>query len=189
MSVAGILVYLLKAALYALPVAGLYLAGHLLWRRRPPRPERLVLVFAAGFVVFLGLHPFPLPDAVACKPLLLDPRDAAAPYLRLWRNDAPLSAWLRDPGVLSVPMNFVFFAAVGAALALNTDRLGAAVALGCGLSGFIELSQVTGLYGVYPCPYRTFDTADLVLNVAGVVAGFAALRALRRRQRQRRATP
>ncbi len=35
------------------------------------------------------------------------------------------------------------------------------------LSLFFELTQVTGLYGIYNCAYRLFDIDDLFLNTLG----------------------
>lgn len=43
---------------------------------------------------------------------------------------------------------------------------------GFGLSLFFELTQLTGLYGIYPRPYRLFDTTDLITNTFGSLAGW-----------------
>ncbi|MBR2565257.1 MAG: VanZ family protein [Paenibacillus sp.] len=43
---------------------------------------------------------------------------------------------------------------------------------GFGLSLFFEVTQLTGLYGYYNCPYRLFDVDDLILNTSGAVIGF-----------------
>ncbi|WP_283680436.1 VanZ family protein [Lentilactobacillus sp. Marseille-Q4993] len=40
------------------------------------------------------------------------------------------------------------------------------------LSLFYELTQLSGLYGIYPRPYRLFDVDDLMLNTIGGVIGF-----------------
>ena len=40
------------------------------------------------------------------------------------------------------------------------------------LSLFFELTQLTGLYGIYPRPYRLFDVDDLVLNTLGTMIGY-----------------
>lgn len=37
---------------------------------------------------------------------------------------------------------------------------------------FFELTQITGLYGIYNCPYRTFNVDDLILNTLGAGLGF-----------------
>ena len=40
------------------------------------------------------------------------------------------------------------------------------------LSLFFEITQLTGLYGIYPRPYRLFDVDDLILNTLGGIVGF-----------------
>ncbi|WP_019422892.1 VanZ family protein [Paenibacillus sp. OSY-SE] len=40
------------------------------------------------------------------------------------------------------------------------------------VSLFFEVTQRTGLYGIYDCPYRLFDVDDLLLNTLGGMAGF-----------------
>ena len=40
------------------------------------------------------------------------------------------------------------------------------------LSLFFEITQLTGLYGIYPRPYRLFDVDDLILNALGGIVGF-----------------
>ena len=40
-----------------------------------------------------------------------------------------------------------------------------------GLSLFFELTQLSGLYGYYPRPYRLFDVDDLILNTTGGFLG------------------
>lgn len=39
------------------------------------------------------------------------------------------------------------------------------------LSLFFEVTQITGLYGIYPRPYRLFDVDDLLLNTTGGIIG------------------
>ena len=40
------------------------------------------------------------------------------------------------------------------------------------LSLFFELTQVSGLYGLYPYPYRVFDVDDLIMNTLGGIIGY-----------------
>lgn len=47
-----------------------------------------------------------------------------------------------------------------------------AFTLGFTLSLFYEVTQVTGIYGIYKCPYRIFDVDDLMLNSTGALFGF-----------------
>lgn len=44
--------------------------------------------------------------------------------------------------------------------------------LGLALTLFYEITQVTGIYGIYNCPYRIFDVDDLMLNSSGSLVGF-----------------
>lgn len=37
---------------------------------------------------------------------------------------------------------------------------------------FFEITQITGIYGIYNCAYRIFDVDDLILNTSGAVLGF-----------------
>lgn len=43
---------------------------------------------------------------------------------------------------------------------------------GLGMTLFFEITQVTGIYGIYDCPYRIFDVDDLLLNSVGALIGF-----------------
>lgn len=45
------------------------------------------------------------------------------------------------------------------------------------LSGFLfsllcEITQITGLFFIYPAPYRVFDVDDLIINTLGAVVGY-----------------
>lgn len=44
--------------------------------------------------------------------------------------------------------------------------------LGFSISLFFELTQLSGLYGIYPRPYRLFDVDDLLMNTLGAVVGY-----------------
>ncbi|MFO1442222.1 VanZ family protein [Bacillus sp. Bva_UNVM-123] len=47
-----------------------------------------------------------------------------------------------------------------------------ALGLGFILSLFYEVTQLTGIYGIYKCPYRIFDVDDLLMNSTGALFGF-----------------
>jgi glycopeptide antibiotics resistance protein len=47
--------------------------------------------------------------------------------------------------------------------------------LAIGLSGGAELAQLTGVFGLYPCAFRTFEVDDLIFNIFGLLAGFAMM--------------
>src|SRR5690625_7064385 len=44
--------------------------------------------------------------------------------------------------------------------------------VGFPVSLFFEITQISGLYGIYTCPYRLFNVDDLILNTLGSVIGF-----------------
>lgn len=54
----------------------------------------------------------------------------------------------------------------------KTMTLKRMVLIGFSVSLFFEITQITGLYGIYNCPYRLFDVDDLILNTLGAVIGF-----------------
>lgn len=46
------------------------------------------------------------------------------------------------------------------------------ILIGFGVSLFFELAQLTGVYGIFKCPYRLFDVDDLMANTLGTFIGF-----------------
>ena len=50
-----------------------------------------------------------------------------------------------------------------------------ALVLGFCTSLFFELSQLTGLWGIYDYAYRLFDVDDLIVNTAGCMLGYAIM--------------
>lgn len=82
-------------------------------------------------------------------------------------------AILHNPAVWTTALNVVMLAPLGL-FVRYLWRLGlvTTTAIGFGLSLFFELTQLTGLWFVYPCPYRLFSVDDLILNTAGVVLGW-----------------
>lgn len=116
----------------------------------------------------------PLPDpATVCRPAVtaqLYPlqfvRDAAAAV----QHGAPVRAIFSQ-----VMLNVLLFVPLGMFLRhLFRRGFAATVANGLGVSLLIELTQLTGDWGIYPCAYRLFDVDDLLANTAGAAAGFAA---------------
>lgn len=78
----------------------------------------------------------------------------------------------RNPMVLQVVLNVVLFVPLGFLLRARLKRGVVVAALaGLGVSLLIEVTQYTGIWGVYRCAYRYFDVGDLVANPTGAVAG------------------
>ena len=51
-------------------------------------------------------------------------------------------------------------------------KLGISLLISLGVSLFFELTQLSGLYGIYPRAYRLFDVDDLLCNTLGGVLGY-----------------
>lgn len=76
--------------------------------------------------------------------------------------------------VFQVVANVVLFVPLGYMLAYGLRwRVAAVAASGFAVSLLIECSQLTGLFGLYPYAYRTFDVDDLIANTVGAVCGVA----------------
>jgi len=82
------------------------------------------------------------------------------------------SELLRNRAFLQVVLNVVLFLPFGPFVRLITHR-GVVVATGLGLAAslLIEVTQLTGVWGVYPCAYRLFDVDDLLTNTLGAFLG------------------
>ncbi len=138
---------------------------------------------------FLTLTQYPLPD-----PVTLDCSDGGvAPILRpletlahiqrmiVWNGSDPDAVtwrtWVGSKILQAAVMNLMLCAAIGAVLARH-DSVGwrGALALAVVLSGGAELAQLTGLFGLYPCAWRTFEVDDLILNIGGLMGGFTLMR-------------
>lgn len=80
---------------------------------------------------------------------------------------------LKEPAFLQVAFNVLLTVPLGMFLRhyFRTGWL-RCLLLALGLSLFFELTQVTGIYGIYDYPYRLFDVDDLMTNTAGGLLGF-----------------
>lgn len=77
--------------------------------------------------------------------------------------------------------NILLFVPLGMFVrALLSRGLGTTVLAGFGLSLAVELTQLTGTWFVFPCPYRVFDVHDLLANTVGTLIGGLMAPALRR---------
>ena len=107
-----------------------------------------------------------------------DIRRAAAGRVRRTRDPERL---LRNRAFLQVALNVLLFVPFGVFVRLVTHRgIVVATALGFAVSLLIEVTQLTGVWGVYPCAYRLFDVDDLLTNTLGAFIGALALLPVRR---------
>jgi glycopeptide antibiotics resistance protein len=133
------------------------------------------LLFTTLTFVFLTQHPFPSPSALIC------PVDSASPQLvpfrflrsfwRLHYQEAELSVYFTNRVIAASVMNFVLCLAIGLALSRHVKTLRVAAIYGGCLTLAVELTQLTGTWGIYSCAYRQFNVDDLILNAAGVICG------------------
>ena len=134
----------------------------------------LSVLYVAGLVTFTQ---YPMPDN--------PDRYCATHHLSPQLN--PL-AFIQDittggvSAVLQLLLNVVLFLPLGFLLMRFLRRGFAHTAIvGFILSLVIELTQLSGLLGLYPCSYRQFDVDDLLTNTLGAVAGYGIAKLCDRR--------
>jgi glycopeptide antibiotics resistance protein len=83
---------------------------------------------------------------------------------------------VESPVFLQAFFNFLLLMPLGFFLRyyfLASWKVAAAIAFATTLA--FEITQITGIYGLYPCPYRTFDIDDVILNASGAMVGYAMM--------------
>ena len=84
-----------------------------------------------------------------------------------------LAALAHNPALLQLALNVVLFVPLGLILRWRLQRgLAVTLVVGFAVSLLIELTQLTGIWGVYPCAYRLFDVDDLITNTTGAALGW-----------------
>jgi glycopeptide antibiotics resistance protein/uncharacterized RDD family membrane protein YckC len=143
------------------------------------------LVYALGVVAYT-LLPLPDVDAGFCASRIATAGPQLHPlqFLTDIRTDQVRSGvrgLLGDPAVQQVAFNVALFVPLGALLRHLGRRSVVVTAIaGLSVSLFIELTQLTGNWFLYPCPYRLFDVDDLIANTAGALVGALVAPVLRR---------
>lgn len=160
------------------------------YRRRGGLTFGRLLLWAAALVYFWAiwtytLLPLPDPDALRCVAPNLnlltavdDIRSAAA---------SP-GSMLTDPRFLQLAFNVLLFVPLGFFVRVLGGRgILVAFVVGFVVSLFVETTQLTGVWGLYPCAYRHFDVVDLATNTLGALLGSVAGFVVPRRHRGSRA--
>ncbi|MDS2171782.1 VanZ family protein [Nesterenkonia sp. CL21] len=133
-----------------------------------------LFVWFAALVYFWAiwsytLLPLPSPETITCAGTNLDPLrfvDDVRGAL------GPPRATLTDPAVLQLALNVLLFVPLGFFIRLLGNRgIPTAAVVGLCVSAVIETTQLTGVWGLYPCAYRVFDVDDLLMNTLGAVCG------------------
>jgi glycopeptide antibiotics resistance protein len=145
------------------------------YRRRGRLSFGRTVVWAGSLVYFLALWtftllPFPDPGQVTCMTKNTVPFEFIHDIAQF--DHSSVLALAHNPALLQWVYNVVLFVPLGFILRLLWRR-GAVftTALGLGLSAFIEFTQLTGVWGLYPCAYRVFDVDDLMANTLGALIG------------------
>jgi len=170
--VAPVVVVVVMAALL-IPTLGL-LTGR---SRRIPRRHALlglgVLVYSIAMLAYV-LVPIPRDPGAFCERHRIEPN-----LLPFAFHDGLWST------VLQLGLNILLFVPLGALLH-DRGRHGIATATiaGFAVSLLIELTQLTGVWFVYPCAYRHFDVDDIIFNTIGAALGALVATTVRRRRRR-----
>lgn len=186
MTDAALTAYLIGAVWRAMAITAVLLgAAHIAGARSSLRLAAALSL--AAFMAMLALHPFPDPSEFVCGPKT--PAPQLTPLSFVWRAaelvdaNASLRTWLRDLTVATAAVNLLIFAGLGWLVFgllppqhAASRRMRLTVLAGACFSLGLELAQLTGLFGVYPCAYRTFDVDDLLLNTLGAWLGSSIAR-------------
>jgi glycopeptide antibiotics resistance protein len=147
------------------------------YRRRGRLSLGRTLLWLAALVYFWAiwtytLLPLPDPDAIRCVGAITDP---AAVVRDVQKAFAAEGNPLTQPALLQLVFNVLLFVPLGAFLRVLGGRgIPTSLLVGFGLSLLIETTQLTGVWGLYPCAYRFFDVGDLMTNTLGAVVGSVA---------------
>lgn len=143
------------------------------YRRRGRLSLGRTMLWLAALIYFWAiwtytLLPLPDPDAIRCVGAITDPMSVVYELQRAFASSSPL----RHPAFLQLAFNVLLFLPLGVFVRVLAGR-GVVVALlaGFGLSLLVEVTQLTGVWGLYPCAYRFFDVGDLMTNTTGAVLG------------------
>ncbi len=143
------------------------------YRRRGGLTAGRSLAWLALLVWILGVQAYtllPIPQGdYRCVGVVWNPLQAIADVT----DPANMAnGILRNPAVQQLALNVLLFAPWGVLVRLLWSRgFVVATATGFGISLLVELTQVTGVWGAFPCAYRLFDTSDLLTNTAGALLG------------------
>lgn len=147
-----------------LPILALMYHRHHRLRIKSVLTAYICVLYALGLAAFT-LYPMPDDPASYCLTHSLKPQLHVMRFLHDISTDGKIA-------VLQLLFNVLLFMPLGFALK-RWARWSAVLVLPAGFvaSAFIEVSQLTGVWGVYPCAYRQFDVDDLITNTLGAVLG------------------
>ncbi|SEJ66727.1 VanZ family protein [Demequina mangrovi] len=140
----------------------------------------VALLGSASALAAFTLFPLPEPGTLDCSTAGMTDRWVLDPFAQLTQVVhaverrgilSALDGWMVRFAVLNV----LLFVPFGLFLhQVARWRVGRIAFVSAGTSLAIELTQGTGVFGMYPCPYRTLDLGDVLLNTAGGTLGALA---------------
>ncbi|MDQ1126102.1 glycopeptide antibiotics resistance protein [Microbacterium sp. SORGH_AS 505] len=143
------------------------------YRRRGRLSLGRVAFWAASLVYFLAiwsytLLPLPASDDYRCSGAVLSLAPTIDDLVGAFADGSPLT----DIRLLQVAFNVLLFLPLGFLIRV-VGRRGVVIAtlVGFLLSLLIETTQLTGVWGLFPCGYRLFDVGDLLTNTLGALVG------------------
>lgn len=153
--------------------------GYVNWYRSIVLYSLLLYAMAAYYLVIL-----PLPETTntcslqppGTKHMQLMPFYFVVDFLRetgfQWDHPMTYIGVLKERAFQQAAFNFLLLFPLGIYLRYYFHRTWfQTLILSFLASLFFELTQLSGLYGIYNCPYRLFDVDDLLLNTSGAMAG------------------
>ncbi|MGO5374474.1 VanZ family protein [Bifidobacterium thermophilum] len=170
----ALLLWPILAAFLTLPIlALLYHREHRL-RLASTIGSYLSVLYVVGLLTFTQ---YPMPDE--------PDRYCAAHHLSPQLNPLEFIQDIATGGVSAVMqllLNIVLFMPLGFLLMRFLRRsMTHVVVVGFLLSLTIELTQLSGFWGIYPCSYRQFDVDDLLTNTLGALVGYGIAKLCDRR--------
>ena len=144
------------------------------YRRRGRLSAGRMLAWLAAVIYFWAiwaytLLPLPQVGSYRCAGINLDPLGFIPDIQRaLAAGGNPL----RRTAIQQLVLNVALFMPLGFFLRTLAGRgVLVATAAGFGVSAMVEFTQLTGVWGLYPCAYRVFDVVDLQTNTLGALLG------------------
>lgn len=150
------------------------------YRRRGTLPPGRLALWLSSLVYFWAiwiftLFPLPDPNEITCAGINVDPTTFITDITAVLSQSAGLKSLLTHPVIMEMALNVLLFVPLGFFIRVLGGR-GLLVALmaGLGVSIFVETTQLTGVWGLYPCAYRVFDVKDMMTNTIGAGVGSIA---------------
>ena len=135
----------------------------------------LLSLYGVALVTYTWL-PLPPRNTVWCQAHAVHgqptPFRMVGDIARALSRETTVAGVLTNLTLLQVVFNMLLFVPLGAVMRRYFHRgVLASTLVGLGTSILIEATQLTGLWGIYPCAYRVADVDDVIVNTTGALFG------------------